>query len=211
MRFRFLLLRVLTLAACGGGEAAVQSDDADVTENAVLSSTFYVKASPIDQSALGVVVADGVAFAPGASSQALPRIMTRDGKPFAELPTKRVQGLTVLVDKDRSHFFGMKPAPIFDASKLGVGTKCTVLGTDMDMYAAGDPTTIALSAAIDRMEDHGLVLAKTTKSTGGDGTLLVCDGKLAGVQAGAGSQGTYHEFRIVDAALADAFAHASGG
>ncbi len=40
----------------------------------VLDATFFIKPSPIDQSILGVVLGDGVAFADGATGSALPRV-----------------------------------------------------------------------------------------------------------------------------------------
>lgn len=80
------------------------------------------------------------------------------------------------------------------------------------MYASGPPEVMSLEADVERVDPVSRggvrVLAKSLESTGGDGTLLVCDGKLAGVQAGAGSQGTYHEFRGLDATLVRAFAEA---
>ena len=60
----------------------------------------------------------------------------------------------------------MKPSPI-DQSGLGV------VVADMDMYASGPPSTLTLDVTIERIDRF--VLAKSTRSTGGDGTLLVCD------------------------------------
>jgi hypothetical protein len=200
----FLLFFVL-LAGCAASSSEDPSaaDESDVTSTSkVLASAFYVKPSPIDQSGLGVVVAEGIAFAPGARSQALPEITGFDQRPLPELKKARVE-------IDGSSFdaivgdTGRRAAPIFDASALRVGMKCKVLGTEMDMYASGPPKTQTLDVSIERVDRF--VLTKSTRSTGGDGTLLVCDGKLAGIQAGAGSQGTYHEFRAVDSKLVEAF------
>lgn len=84
------------------------------------------------------------------------------------------------------------------------------------MYASGPPRAISLEATIERVipyAKNGAVVAyevsaKTTKSTGGDGSILVCDGKLAGIHAGAGSQGTWFDFRSVDADVVSAFTNA---
>ncbi len=224
-----LALALVACAADAGDPSTVATggDESDLTAATaarlgvpldVLRATFYVKSSPIDQSSLGVVLAGGVAFAPGASSRALPSITTLDRKPFAPLPSARVdvadagEGFDALVDFDGAtsdagaRLLGGSPPPLFDRASLRVGMTCRVLGTDMDMYAAGPPKVISLEGTVDRIDEH--VLVKTARSTGGDGTLLVCDGKLAGVQAGAGSQGTFHEFRAVDASLVTAFEHA---
>ena len=91
----------LPLAACAAdagdpSTVATGGDESDLTAATaarlrvpldVLRATFYVKSSPIDQSSLGVVLAGGVAFAPGASSRALPSITTLDRKPFGNVPT----------------------------------------------------------------------------------------------------------------------------
>jgi hypothetical protein len=204
LRFAFTFVRLLFLAGCAASHAdeAPASDESEVNSSSkVLAAAFYVKPSSIDQSGLGVVVAEGVAFAPGARSQALPEITGLDHRPLPELKKARVE-------IDGSSFdaivgdTGRQAAPIFDGA-LSVGKKCKVIGTDMDMYAAGPPSTLTLDVAVERVDRF--VLTKSTRSTGGDGTLLVCDGKLAGLSAGAGSQGTYHEFRAVDAKLLEAF------
>lgn len=203
-RLAFTFIRLLFVAGC----AASSSDDVDAVDESevnsaskVLASAFYVKPSPIDQSGLGVVIADGVAFAPGARSQSLPEITGFDHRPLPELKKARVE-------IDGSSFdaivgdSGLRAAPIFDGT-LSVAKKCKVIGTDMDMYAAGPPSPLTLDVTVERIARF--VLVKSTRSTGGDGTLLVCDGKLAGIQAGAGSQGTYHEFRVLDSEVIEAF------
>lgn len=206
LRFAFTIIRLLFLTGCAASSDDVAAGNESEVNSAsrVLSSAFYVKPSPIDQSGLGVVVADGVAFAPGARSQALPEITGFDHRPLPELRKARVDvggsSFDVLVGDS-----GRRAPPLFDGA-LAVRKKCKVLGTEMDMYASGPPKTQTLDVTIERIDRF--VLAKSTRSTGGDGTLLVCDGKLAGIQAGAGSQGTYHEFRVVDAELALAFANA---
>ena len=200
----FTFVRLLFVAGCAASssEDVEAADESEVNSaSKVLASAFYVKPSPIDQSGLGVVIADGVAFAPGARSQSLPEITGFDHQPLPALKKARVE-------IDGSSFdaivgdSGRRAAPIFEGT-LEVGKKCKVIGTDMDMYAAGPPSTLTLDVTVERVERF--VLAKSTRSTGGDGTLLVCDGKLAGIQAGAGSQGTYHEFRVVDSKLVEAF------
>lgn len=208
LRLAFTCFRILFLAGCAApsSDDVEASDSADVTSTSkVLASAFYVKATPIDQSAMGVVIVDGVAFAPGARSEALPKVTGFDHKPLPDLPTKRVKVGALAFDAIVGDT-GRAAAPTFDASGLSVGKKCKVIGTDMDMYAAGDPQSITLDVTIEKLTP--LVLTKSTKSTGGDGTLLVCDGKLAGIQAGAGSQGTYHEFKAIDAEVLAAFERA---
>lgn len=226
-----LLCFASTTAACGedarsSGSVETGEGESDLTAATaarlgvpleVLSAVFYVKPSPIDQSGLGVVLAPGVAFARGASSQALPTITTLDRKPFAALPSARVSlsgddRFDALVDFDGAtdasgaRLVDRRPPPLFDRASLRTGMTCRVLGTDMDMYANGPPKVMSLEGTIERAGER--VLVKTTRSTGGDGTLLVCEGKLAGVQAGAGSQGTFHEFCPIDAPLVAAFEHA---
>lgn len=201
-----LLFVVGACAAPAADETSPQTDESDVTATSkVLASAFYVKRSPIDQSGLGVVIAEGIAFAPGSRSGALPSITGFDHRPLPELPRTRVaidgSSFDALIGDT-----GRRAPPIFDGT-LSVGAKCKVLGTEMDMYASGPPKTQTLDVSIERI--GRFVLTKSTRSTGGDGTLLVCDGKLAGIQAGAGSQGTYHEFRAVDAALVEAFENAA--
>jgi hypothetical protein len=96
------------------------------------------------------------------------------------------------------------------------GLACRVVGTDLDEYSAGPPSAISLEATIERVKPYaksGVVVAyevsaQTKKSTGGDGSILVCDGKLAGIHAGAGSQGTWFDFRSVDADVIAAFTKA---
>jgi hypothetical protein len=208
LRFAFTFVRLLFVAGCAASSAedAPATDESDITSTSkVLASAFYVKPTPMDQSGLGVVIADGIAFAPGARSQALPKITGFDHQELPDLKKARVE-------LDGSSFdaivgdSGRRAPPLFDASALRVGMKCKVLGTEMDMYASGPPKTQTLDVSIERVERF--VLTKSTRSTGGDGTLLVCDGKLAGIQAGAGSQGTHHEFRVVDAKLVEAFERA---
>lgn len=208
LRLAFTFVRLLFLAGCAASSSADDveaADESDVTSSRVLASAFYVKPSPIDQSSLGVVVADGVAFAPGARSQALPSITGFDHQPLPKLKAVRVSvgddSFDAIVGDT-----GRRPPAVFDASALRVGMKCRVLGTEMDMYSSGPPKTLTLEATIERVDDH--VLAKSTKSTGGDGTLLVCDGKLAGIRAGAGSQGTYHEFKALSPEVVAAFERA---
>jgi len=227
---RLLGIAMLTALACttacassSGEEDATTGDDANLTEAsaarlkvplAVLKASFFVKPSPIDQSGLGVVLDEGVAFADGATSQALPSITSLDKKAFAKLPAASIS-----VGEERygamfdwngveagagERLVGRAAPPLLDPSALRVGMTCRVLGTDMDMYASGPPKTRSLEGKIDRLRD-GVVLVKSTESTGGEMSLLVCDGKLAGIRAGAGSQGTWHEYHVLDRATLDAF------
>jgi hypothetical protein len=198
----------------------------------VLDATFFFKPSPEDQSGLGIVIAENVAFAFGASSQALPELTTLDKKAFAPLV-----GTTVSVGGVRKWDFGAfydfpeltedgngkpvtgarlvgkKPAPLFDVSAMKEGLACRVVGTDLDEYSSGPPSVISLEAVVKQVKPYAKngavvayeVSAQTMKSTGGDGSILVCDGKLAGIHAGAGSQGTWFDFRSVDADVVEAF------
>ncbi|MBS2020136.1 MAG: hypothetical protein JST00_45170 [Deltaproteobacteria bacterium] len=225
-----LTLAVLSpLAACSSEEVAapdddaVTGDDANLTEAtarrlavplSILKASFYVKPTPIDQSGLGIVIGDGVAFADGATSQALPSITSLDRKPFSKLPTATIavgeERYGAMFDWDGAgaepgeRLLGKTAPPLLEPGALRVGMSCRVLGTDMDMYASGPPKTRSLAGTIDSIR-NGLVLVKSTTSTGGDMTLLVCDGKLAGIRAGAGSQGTWHEYHVLDRATLDAF------
>jgi hypothetical protein len=243
-----LLAVACALAGCSGESSSASIADPPQEDNltaagaaklgvplSVLDASFYFKPSPQDQSGLGVVIADGVAFAFGASSEALPDMTTLDNKPFAPLV-----GTTVSVGGVRKWSFGAffdfpeltedgngkpvrgarlvgkKAAPLFDVAAMKTGIACRVVGTDLDMYSAGPPRAISLEATIERVipyAKNGAVVAyevsaRTTKSTGGDGSILVCDGKLAGIHAGAGSQGTWFDFRSVDADVVSAFTKA---
>ena len=144
----------------------------------------------------------------------LPSISSLDRKAFSKLPTS-----TITVSEERygamfdwdgagstpgERLLGRAAPPLLDPAALRAGMTCRVLGTDMDMYASGPPKTRSLEGKIDRIK-NGLVLVQSTTSTGGDMTLLVCDGKLAGIRAGAGSQGTWHEYHVLDRATLDAF------
>jgi hypothetical protein len=201
----------------------------------VLGASFYFKPSPQDQSGLGIVIAENSAFAFGATSEALPDLTSLDRKPFAPLVGARVSVHGVLpwsfdaffdfaeLTQDGSgnpvrgaRLVGTKPAPILDVTAMKEGLACRVVGTDMDMYASGPPRALSLEAKAERVKPYTKngavvayeVMARTTKSTGGDGSILVCDGKLAGIHAGAGSQGTTFDFRSVDADVIEAFAKA---
>src|SRR5687768_5142748 len=89
---RFVVLLFIAGCAASSSEDVPATDESDVTSTAkVLASAFYVKPSSIDQSGLGVVVADGIAFAPGARSQALPEITDFDHRPLPELEKVRVE------------------------------------------------------------------------------------------------------------------------
>ena len=202
---------------------------------AILDTAFYFKPSSIDQSGLGVVLGEGAAFAVGATSQALPSMTTLDRKVFAELRGSRVAvdgvvkgsfgaffdfaELAVEAGGSRANgarLIGRKVPPLFDVTAMKDGLSCRVLGADFDMYSSGPPRLISLAATTERVKTFAMagkvvayeLMARTTKSTGGDGSLLVCDGKLAGISAGAGSQGTTFDFRSVDVELVDAFARA---
>ena len=235
------------LAGCSASASSVSIPDqpppqeADLTSAgaaklgvplAVLDASFYFKPSPEDQSGLGIVIADNVAFAFGATSEALPELTTLDNKSFAPLV-----GTSVAVRGVRKWTFGAfydfpeltedgngmpvtgarlvgkKPAPLLDVTAMKEGLACRVVGTDLDEYSAGPPSAISLEATVARVKPYtrdGAVVAyevsaQTTKSTGGDGSILVCDGKLAGIHAGAGSQGTWFDFRSVDGDVIDAF------
>lgn len=219
----------LSSIACGGetdsapDEAAVTGDDANLTEAsaaklkvplAILQASFYIKPTPMDQSGLGVMLAPGVAFADGATSQALPKITTLDRRDIARLPAGTVtvgeERYGAMFDFDGAtseageRLMSRAAPPMLAAGDVKKDMTCRVLGTDMDMYASGPPKIMSLEGKVDRVRD-GLVLVKTTQSTGGDMSLLVCDGKLAGVRAGAGSQGTWHEYHVLDKATLDAF------
>jgi|GEM_PF-5060276 len=196
----------------------------------VLAGVFYAKPSSIDQSGLGVVVAGGVAVAKGAGSQALPKTTTLDGVPFAALASGRVSiGAPLggsfaaffdyedlVVDRSaapaRARLLGRNAPPLFAPAAMKEGLACRVLGTEMDMYARVPPKVTSLEGTVERMRadvQAGAVAAyqvvvRTNVSTGGEMSVLVCDGKLAGISAGAGSQGTTHEFRSVDAAFVTA-------
>ena len=100
---------------------------------------------------------------------------------------------------------GRAVPPQMDPSEMKVGLSCRVLGTEMDMYASGPPKALSLQATIEsvRPQRDGSwhAIARTTVSTGGEGSLLVCGGKLAGIHAGGGSQGTTFEYRSIDKGL----------
>ena len=229
--FGFAMLASLALTtACAADDAspagdgdAVTGDDANLTEAAaarlkvplsVLRASFFVKPTPIDQSNLGVVLEDGVAFADGATSQALPSITSLDKKAFAKLPVGTIsvgeERYGAMFDWDGvdsgagERIVGRTAPPLLDPSALRVGMKCRVLGTDMDMYTSGPPKTRSIEGAIDRLRD-GVVLVKSNESTDGEMRLLLYDCKLAGIRAGAGSQGTWHEYHVLDRATLDAF------
>jgi hypothetical protein len=200
---------------------------------AALDATFFFKPSSMDQSGLGLVLGDGIAWAQGATSQALPSMTTLDRKAFAPMMKGNVEVAGVLPGRYGAFFDfteradeGQPPRgtrllarsapPLFDVAAMKDGGRCRVLGTEMDMYASGPPRVMSLEATTEHVRTHvarGVVvayevIARTTRSTGGDGSLLVCDGKLAGITSGAGSQGTTFEFRSVDAELLKAFADA---
>jgi hypothetical protein len=207
--------------------------DADLTQAtatrlgvplAVLDASFFFKPSSRDQSSLGVVLADRAAFATGAGSEALPSMSTLDRKAFARLFPGGVDlgpeawfgaffDYPSLKQDGGERLAGKRPPPLLPVSAMSKGKRCRVLGAAFDMYAAGPPKLMSLTATIDSMRTETksgvvvsyTVVAKTRQSSGGDGSLLVCDGKLAGISAGAGSQGTYYEFRSVDGALVGAF------
>lgn len=233
----------LGCAAESASEGATDDDATEVSEDdltssaakklgvplAVLDATFYFKPSPQDQSGLGVVLGDGVAFASGSGSQSLPAMTSLDRKPFARLlpATVDVGGeldgrfgaffdYEALSDGEGERLLGRTAPPLFDVASMREGLSCRVLGAAFDMYASTAPKAMSLAGKVSevRLEQRAgravayQVVVKTTRSTGGDGSLLVCDGKLAGISAGAGSQGTYHEFRSVDAGLVAAFTDA---
>ena len=243
-----LLLVTAALVGCSSGSASPAPQDFVQDDNltaagaaklgvplAVLDASFYFKPSSIDQSGLGVVIADNAAFAFGATSEALPEMTTLDARPFAPLVGAKVSVGGVLkwefggffdfpeLTEDGSgnpvsgaRIVGKKPAPLFDVGAMKQGLACRVVGTDLDEYSSGPPSAISLEATIQRYKPYmknGAVVAyevsaQTTKSAGGDGSILVCDGKLAGIHAGAGSQGTWFDFRSVDADVVDAFTKA---
>jgi hypothetical protein len=207
LRYSFLCASLLVACTAGSASETDQSGAA-VTESlivpsAILNATLIVKPSPIDQSSAGIVLAEGVAYADGATSESLPEITTAAGRKLTDLPSA-----TVTVGDEHygaARVSGMPVAPLLDPSAVVVGKTCTVLGTDLDMYSSGPSTLITLKGSVDRVR-NGDVLVKTTKSTGGEMSLLICDGKLAGIGAGAGSQGTYHEFHVLDDETLKAFA-----
>lgn len=212
--------------------------DADLTQAtatrlgvplAILESSFFFKPSSIDQSGLGVVVGERAAFASGSGSQSLPSMTTLDHKPFARLfgsgvdlgpeayfgaffdyPSIKREG------NAGERLIGKRPAPLLPPAAMAKGKRCRVLGAAFDMYSSAAPKLMSLAATIDSVSptlERGevvsyTVVAKTRTSSGGEGSLLVCDGKLAGIAAGAGSQGTYFEFHSVDAGLVKAFERA---
>lgn len=197
---------LLLLIGCSGKEAAVGSgDEADLTSVPadVAHAAFFFKPDPVDQSGLGVVLADGVAFAAGATSQALPEATTLDHEPMRDL-----HGKLVTVHGERfGAFVGPfgRTAPARFSGTLSVGTACTIVGTDMDMYSSGPPSLITLAGKVTQVRGTHVIVT-TTKSTGGEGSLLVCGNALAGVEAGGGSQGTTFEFRVLDDEFVAAFA-----
>ena len=225
--FPFVLIACASLVACAADEraddGAITGDDANLTAAtatrlkvplAILKAAFYVKPTPIDQSSLGIVLTDGVAYADGATSQALPRITSLDDKPLAPLPASVVEvgeeRYGALVDFDGAtsepgeRLLGKTAPPILTPDDVKVGMTCRVLGTEMDMYASKPPKAKSLEGTIDSVRD-GVVLVKTTESTGGEMSLLVCNDELAGIRAGAGSQGTWHEYHVLDDATLEAF------
>jgi hypothetical protein len=225
---RSLLLASLLLVACGSDPSGDATADDDLTgaqvkqlgvPRAILDASFYDKPSPQDQSGLGVAVLPGLAIATGATSQALPSRTTLDGKPLARMKGKRVtvgddDHFGVLVDDGTGEGARIgTPPPFFPPDQMHEGLACRVLGTELDMYSSGPPKALALDVTILQMrakDAYWHVIAKSTKSTGGEMSLLVCDGKLAGVSAGGGSQGTTFEFRSIDAALLAAVKKAGG-
>ncbi len=212
--------------------------DADLTQAtatrlgvplAVLEASFFFKPSGMDQSGLGVVLGDRAAFAAGSGSQSLPAMTTLDHKPFARLfasgvdlgpeayfgaffdyPSIKQQG------NAGERLTGKRAAPLLPPAAMAKGMRCRVLGAAFDMYSSAAPKLMSLAATIDSVQpsvQNGAVVsytvvAKTRTSSGGEGSLLVCDGKLAGISAGAGSQGTYFEFHSVDPGLVKAFERA---
>ncbi len=215
--------------------------DADLTQAtatrlgvplAVLEASFFFKPSSIDQSGLGVVLGERAAFASGSGSQSLPAMTTLDHKPFARLfgsgvdlgpeayfgaffdyPSIKQDG------NPGERLVGKHAAPLLPVTAMAKGKRCRVLGAAFDMYSSAAPKLMSLAATIDSVSptlQNGAVVsytvvAKTRTSTGGEGSLLVCDGKLAGISAGAGSQGTYFEFHSVDPGLVKAFERARDG
>ena len=198
-------------------DLAATGDDANLTDlgvpKTILDGVFYEKPGAIDQSGLGVILAPGAALADGATSGSLPSRTTLDRKPIAKM-----RGVKIDVGDDRFGIIfdtsaassdwklaGAAVPPQLAPADLKVGASCRVLGTQMDMYASGPPKTLSLEAKIEsvRPQRDGSVhvIARTTVSTGGEGSLLVCAGKLAGIHAGGGSQGTTFEYRGLDPKL----------
>ena len=66
---------------------------------AILDSTFYFQPSSQDQSGLGVVLGEGVAFATGSGSQSLPSMTSLDRKPYAKMHSG---GVAVTGDLDET-------------------------------------------------------------------------------------------------------------
>lgn len=217
---------LLFCVACGGSrdDDVATGDDANLTDlgvpKTILDGVFYEKPGAIDQSGLGVILAPGAALADGATSGSLPSRTTLDRKPIAKM-----RGVWISAGEDR---FGIifdtagassdwklanqAVPPQMDPADMKVGMSCRVLGTQMDMYAAGPPKALSLEAKIEsvRPQSDGSwhAIARTTVSTGGEGSLLVCGGKLAGIHAGGGSQGTTFEYRSLDRALFEAIERA---
>ncbi|MBL9109965.1 MAG: hypothetical protein JNM74_11860 [Myxococcales bacterium] len=243
------LLALSTSLVCMGCAADTTTEDPDAIDDAtevgedalttaaaqklgvplsILDSTFYFKPSPQDQSGLGVVLGEGVAFATGSGSQSLPLMTSLDRKPFVRLHSGQVEVPGSLDDSFGAFFdytnlrvdgaggerlLGKKVPPLLEVGAMREGLSCRVLGAAFDMFASTPPKTMSLAGKVTRMRTEvrdGKVVAyqvivTTTKSSGGDGSLLVCGGKLAGIAAGAGSQGTTYEFRSVDPDLVKAF------
>lgn len=211
--------------ACGAettGSDVEVGDDANLTEAqatrlrvplVVLHATFFIKPTPIDQSMLGVVLADRVAFADGATSEALPKLETLDHKELAKLPSANVavgeERYGAIFDVGNvsgqgERLLGKAPPPMLPPDQVHAGMVCRVVGPGMDMYASGPPRVISLEGKIDRVK-NGIVTVKSTESTGGDMSLLVCNDKLAGIRAGVGSQGTWHDYHVLDQPTLEAF------
>ncbi len=215
-----LSLGLLLFCVAGSGSRdgdAITGDDANLTDlgvpKTILDGVFYEKPGAIDQSGLGVILAPGAALADGATSGSLPSRTTLDRKPIAKM-----RGVRIEVGEDRFGIIFDTPAasndwklagvavpPRMNPADMKIGLKCRVLGTQMDMYASGPPKALSLEAEIEsvRPQSDGSwhAIARTTVSTGGEGSLLVCGGKLAGIHAGGGSQGTTFEYRSLDPKL----------
>lgn len=201
----------------------------------VLRAAFYAKPSSADQGRLGIVIAEGTAFVNGldldTSDISSGKLTSVDGKPYSSpfasrnpiVPSEPLQHQVraffdyenlKVSDESAQRLLGKKVPAILETSKMAEGKQCRVLGVALDIFSAEKPKFISLEATITSvhsLEQDGeavgyVAIAKSRESTGGEGSLLICDNKLAGVGVGSGSQGTQFEFRSVDRALLKAFA-----
>jgi len=211
-----LVLASSFVAACAGPaeEETSVADGAALSERELpadlRAATLVVRAAPDGRPALGILLAQGIAYAPGVDASGAPVVTTADGAPVASPLVAAVdvggERFGVLLDyarlpsNGRTRLFFRVPARRLAPSPVGVGTSCIALGADRVSGAI-----VAESGTVTAARDGKIVLET---EEGGDGapTLLACGGKLAGLRAGA--PGKRQVYRAPTQALLDAFTKA---